>query len=616
MDSPVLDKPQITGINAFRPKNLLASFRIKKANFKRGIQSKENFKQYLRTPGSSADPTGSYSWINDDLLPTPPEARTWAWWNYFFFYFSLSMDNWTLGSVMIGCGLNWWQSILIVFFSQVVSSIAMAINSRSGEVYHVGYPIISRAVFGTWGAYYVVFARAVLAIVYYAIKLYIGSSFVVNMLTAVFGNSYRNLHNSIPESVGMSTAQFIAFFLYWLVHIPFTLLRPYQLRWVFTLKMCTVVPACFGLFIFCMANTKGNIGGGIPGAPASTSTSFAWFVVYAFNSGLGNTYKANIITNQPDFSRWARYKYASIWPQLLANPISVTLSASLGILATSAINHSWGLELWNPWDLLEAIMQRYDTSAVRFAVFVCATFWALLILGTNIAANMIPFGSDSTMLLPRYINMTRGQFLGLCLAWAVNPWQILRSATVFLNFLGGYIIFMASAVGIMVAEYFLLTKGNIFLQHLYDGKRTNPHYYYHRGWNVQAYIAYIVGVVIPFPGFCGSLGANVSETAMNIGHLGWCLSFVVSIAVYVPLCYVWPTKNQKMIKGMGLKFEETAAEEFNPADLPNYNLAVIHGREVLTSTAGPADGEAADIESATEKDVGRETVVVSGSKME
>jgi hypothetical protein len=87
----------------------------------------------------------------------------------------------------------------------------------------------------------------------------------------------------------MSTKQFIAFFLYWLVHIPFTLLRPYQMRWIFTLKMVTVVPACFGLFIFCMVNTKGNIGGGLPGAPASKSTSFAWFVVYAFNSGLGNT---------------------------------------------------------------------------------------------------------------------------------------------------------------------------------------------------------------------------------------------------------------------------------------------------------------------------------------
>ncbi|EXJ94881.1 hypothetical protein A1O1_03280 [Capronia coronata CBS 617.96] len=594
------DKPTITGINAFRPKNLIALLRLKKSNFKTGIQSKENFKQYLRTPGSDADPTGSYSWINDDLLPSAPESRTWVWWNYFFFYFSLSMDNWTLGSTMIGTGMNWWQSILIVFFSQIVSSVAMAINSRSGEVYHVGYPIISRAVFGTWGAYYVVFARAVLAIVYYAIKLYIGSSFLVNMLNAVFGDSFRNLHNSIPASVGMTSAQFIAFFLYWLIHIPFTLLRPYQLRWLFTVKMCTVVPACFGLFIFCMANTKGNIGGGLPGAPASKSTSFAWFVVYAFNSGLGNT--ANLITNQPDFSRWAKYKYASVWSQLIANPISVTINASLGILATSAINHSWGLQLWNPWDLLDAILLRYPTSSVRFAVFLCATFWALLVLGTNVAANMIPFGSDSTMLLPRYINMTRGQFLGLCLAWAVNPWQILRSAEVFLNFLGGYVIFMAAAVGIMVADYYVLTKGNIFLRHLYDGNKANPHYYYHKGWNVQAYIAYVVAVAIPFPGFCGSLGANVSETAMNLGHLGWCLSFVVSIVVYIAICYVWPTRNQKVIKSMNLKFEEMAGVELDPATIPNYHGAVIQGREV------PSLDES---ESATEKTVGHSTVVAT-----
>lgn len=85
---------------------------------------------------------------------------------------------------MVGIGLNWWQSILVVFGSQVISSIAMAINSREGEVYHIGYPIVSRSVFGLYGAYYVVVARAILAVVYYAIKLYIGSSFVVCTLSS------------------------------------------------------------------------------------------------------------------------------------------------------------------------------------------------------------------------------------------------------------------------------------------------------------------------------------------------------------------------------------------------------------------------------------------------
>ena len=173
--------PAITGINAFYPSNLKKTFVVKRANFKKGTQSKENFKQYIRTPGAGADPDGAWSWANEDLLPTPVEARTWTWWNYFFFYFSLSQDNWTLGSVMVGIGLNWWQAILVVFGSQCISSIAMAINSREGEVYHIGYPIVCRSVFGLYGAYYTVVARAVLAVVYYGIKLYIGSSFVVSI---------------------------------------------------------------------------------------------------------------------------------------------------------------------------------------------------------------------------------------------------------------------------------------------------------------------------------------------------------------------------------------------------------------------------------------------------
>lgn len=71
---------------------------------------------------------------------------------------------------MIGIGLNWWQSILVIFGSQMIGAIFQAINSRCGAVYHIGYPVVSRSVFGMYGSYYVVFARAVLAVVYYAIK--------------------------------------------------------------------------------------------------------------------------------------------------------------------------------------------------------------------------------------------------------------------------------------------------------------------------------------------------------------------------------------------------------------------------------------------------------------
>jgi cytosine/uracil/thiamine/allantoin permease len=90
--------------------------------------------------------------------------------------------------------------------------------------------------------------------------------------------------------------------------------------------------------------------------------------------------------------------------------------------------------------------------------------WSVSILGTNIAANMvraslehvltvlvinhlctfadrgsqIPFGSDSSMLFPRFITIPRGQLLVEFLGFAICPWKILASAGTFTTFLSGY----------------------------------------------------------------------------------------------------------------------------------------------------------------------------------
>lgn len=107
---------------------------------------------------------------HDDLLPTPPEGRNWYARNYIFFYSSLAMDNWTLGSAMVGVGLAWWQAIVAIFVGEVLRSVAAALNSRCAEVYHIGFPVVARSVFGMYGSYYAVTARAVLAAVYYSLK--------------------------------------------------------------------------------------------------------------------------------------------------------------------------------------------------------------------------------------------------------------------------------------------------------------------------------------------------------------------------------------------------------------------------------------------------------------
>jgi nucleobase:cation symporter-1, NCS1 family len=73
-------------------------------------------------------------------------------------------------------------------------------------------------------------------------------------------------------------------------------------------------------------------------------------------------------------------------------------------------------------------------------------------LGTNIAANLISFGSDVALLWPRCIGMKRGFFLVEFLGCAIVPWKILSSAAVFTKFLSGYGLFTSSVVAIMLPE--------------------------------------------------------------------------------------------------------------------------------------------------------------------
>ncbi|KAE8141810.1 permease for cytosine/purines, uracil, thiamine, allantoin-domain-containing protein [Aspergillus pseudotamarii] len=494
-------------------------------------------------------------WVNEDLLPTPPEKQTWRWWNYVTLSWSINFTNWTLGSSMIGIGLSWWQSIVVIFVSQLICSIAMAFNSRAASVYHIGYPCVARSVFGMWGSYYFVGVRAVMAVIWYGVQVYYGAEYMYNILRAIFGHHFTDIPNRLPVSAGITSSLMLAFFLCWLIQLPFCHFRPYQLRKFFWFKSIVSLPSMFGLFIWAMVDTKGRIGS-LSTSTSRSSSATAWLILAGINSGIGNL--ANLITNQPDYSRWSNTPNASVWTQLVVTPISVALSASFGIIATTAVNSKYGTNIWNQWDLMNLILDHYWSSGARFAVFLCAFAWLVQIVGTNIAANMISFGADSSMLLPAYIDMRRGQYIVEFLAWAVCPWKILASATKFQDFLSGYALFMSSVVAIMLCDYFLLTKGTVVIPSLYNPTNTNENYYYHGGWNLQALAAYIVGIALPFPGFCGVLGASVSTAASHIMDIAWVTSFVTSFIVYFAICWIWPTQNMKFVRERGYTFEQIA----------------------------------------------------------
>jgi NCS1 family nucleobase:cation symporter-1 len=96
--------------------------------------------------------------------------------------------------------------------------------------------------------------------------------------------------------------------------------------------------------------------------------------------------------------------------------------------------------------------------------------------------------------------------------------------------------------------------------HLFNPKANNEYYRYHKGWNLQALIAYIVGIALPFPGFVATLGAKgVNKAGKDLFYLGWILSFIASFVVYIVICKFWPTQSQKLIRERGMTWEENAS---------------------------------------------------------
>jgi nucleobase:cation symporter-1, NCS1 family len=134
------------GISA-RKAAVTSSLREKKQHASAAFKSWEGFKRWARVPETALDEhntnKGGMTWSNVDLDPTPPERRNWAWYNYFVFYFVLGFGNWTLGSTMVGIGLNWWQSILTIFLSQLISSIAVSFTTWLRVVHKDLAPILT-----------------------------------------------------------------------------------------------------------------------------------------------------------------------------------------------------------------------------------------------------------------------------------------------------------------------------------------------------------------------------------------------------------------------------------------------------------------------------------------
>jgi nucleobase:cation symporter-1, NCS1 family len=174
-------------------------------------------------------------------------------------------------------------------------------------------------------------------------------------------------------------------------------------------------------------------------------------------------------------------------------------------------------------------------------------------MASNLGVNVIPWGADISTYFSRWLNIRRGMYVGYVLAICICPWKILTSATSFLRFLGGYSVFLGPFVGIFLTDYFVVKKGNVWVEELYSNDPEGKYWYTH-GISWRAVLAYVVAVVLPIPGFATLFGQEVGVAWLRIYEIGWVLTCVVSSVVYFALSFVRNFGKEKR----GMLFEEVA----------------------------------------------------------
>ncbi|KAF8517347.1 NCS1 nucleoside transporter family [Gautieria morchelliformis] len=485
---------------------------------------------------SSLAPKGSH-WSNRDIDPVPPEQRTWKMIDYFTYWISdaFNVATWEIASSILALGLSWKDAIPIIIVGYGILMLFVVLNGVTGARLHIPFPVLNRSSMGFYLSYWSIFSRAVLACFWMGIQGANGGECVTQMLRAIWP-SYRNIPNHLPPNAGITTQGMLSYFLFWIIQLPFLLLRPHKLRYLFWAK-AIIAPSCgLAMMIWAFVKTGGGPIFAQQGTLHGSARSWAW--LSCMNSVFGNL--ATLAVSIPDFTRYAR-KPSDTYIQVVAIPIMLSLVGFFGIVVTSAGAVLYGGQLF--WDPLRLI----DNWTNRPATFFAAFSFALATIGTNISANSLSAANDFSALFPRYINLRRGSLLCAIIGgWVCVPWLVLANATTFLNFMSGYTVFIAPIIGIMVADYWVLHKQKVDVPSMY-----HPHgrYWYTWGINWRALVAMLLTVPPMIPGLAQAITPSLKTgNTIRLYDISFFFGCFAGAAIFLTLSYLFPAQETFVAK--------------------------------------------------------------------
>lgn len=471
------------------------------------------------------------SYSNDDLAVIPIAKRHWNAWNFAALWISMSMciPAYMLASSLIESGMNWWQAILTIFLANLIVLVPMVLNGHAGAKYGISFPVFARASFGIRGANIPALLRAIVACGWFGIQTWIGGQALFQVLRIALP-AVDTIPNIFPASLGISTAPFVAFLLFWLLNMAVVYCGIESIRKLLLFKAIFLPIAA--LLLFGWAITAADGLGPILAQPSSfTSSDQFWGFFFPALTGMVGFW-ATISLNIPDFTRYAKSQRAQIIGQASALPFSMAAVAFLGVVVTSATTIVFGHAIWDPVVLAASFSSKLLVSFAMLVVVIST-------LATNIAANIVSPANDFSHLAPSKIDFKRGGYITGVIGILIMPWKLVSDPSGYIfTWLIAYSSLLGPIGGIMIADYYVLRKRMLNVDALFI---KGEQYWYKRGYNPAALLALILGILPNVPGFLTTIGAlplsSMPRFINEIYHYAWFVGFAVAFISYVLLCY-------------------------------------------------------------------------------
>ena len=465
---------------------------------------------------------GASSLINEDLAPIPPEKRKWGTWNYAALWISMSLciPTYMLASSLIGGGMNWWQAILTIFLGNTIVLIPMILNGHAGAKYGIPFPVFARASFGTKGANIPAMLRAIVACGWFGIQTWIGGYAIYQIIRA-WSPSLPDIdtRSLFPQAIPM-----ICFFAFWLLNMFIVYLGVETIRKLLVFKAIFLPVAALALLFWAISAANGL--GPILEQPSQLHGNSFWKFFFPALTGMVGFW-ATLSLNIPDFTRYAKSQKAQIRGQSIGLPPSMTLFAFIGVVVTSATTIVYGSTIWDPVQLAGRFENKMMVSFAMLAV-------AISTLATNIAANIVSPANDFSNLAPKKINFRIGGYITGIIGILIFPWKLVADPNGYIyNWLLGYSALLGPIGGIMIADYYFIRKQKLETGELYS---TTGRYNYKNGFNANAIIALLVGIIPNIPGFLLQvklISADVFPVWVSeLYNYAWFVGFFLSGFVY------------------------------------------------------------------------------------